>query len=166
MLLLPLLKPAIDHRDDPDAIPLPASMIHDLSRIMGQDSTGVFLKLYSAFPFPNRADRKLDSFMQSAVEALTRNPKQIFTRVATIDGKPFVRVAIADPMVKQACVDCHNSHPQSPKRDWKIGDVRGGIFANDEVLRHVFTVSLTVAPRIDRTLKEPEEAGRRKGVIR
>jgi adenylate cyclase len=25
----------------------------------------------------------------------------------------------------KACVDCHNSHPESPKRDWKVGDVRG-----------------------------------------
>jgi class 3 adenylate cyclase len=24
-----------------------------------------------------------------------------------------------------ACVACHNSHPESPKRDWKVGDVRG-----------------------------------------
>src|SRR5438874_702866 len=22
-------------------------------------------------------------------------------------------------------VNCHNSHPESPKRDWKVGDVRG-----------------------------------------
>ena len=25
----------------------------------------------------------------------------------------------------QHCVGCHNSHPESPKRDWKVGDVRG-----------------------------------------
>ena len=25
----------------------------------------------------------------------------------------------------QACVDCHNCHPESPKHDWKVGDVRG-----------------------------------------
>src|SRR5205807_1824042 len=25
----------------------------------------------------------------------------------------------------QSCVDCHNSHPLSPKKDWKAGDVRG-----------------------------------------
>ena len=25
----------------------------------------------------------------------------------------------------QVCVSCHNSHPDSPKRDWKVGDVRG-----------------------------------------
>ena len=24
-----------------------------------------------------------------------------------------------------ACVACHNTHPESPKRDWKVGDVRG-----------------------------------------
>jgi class 3 adenylate cyclase len=24
-----------------------------------------------------------------------------------------------------ACVSCHNSHPESPKKDWKVGDVRG-----------------------------------------
>ena len=36
-----------------------------------------------------------------------------------------LRVAIADRMVAKVCVDCHNSHPQTPKNDWKIGDVRG-----------------------------------------
>jgi class 3 adenylate cyclase len=25
----------------------------------------------------------------------------------------------------QVCVTCHNSHPDSPKTDWKVGDVRG-----------------------------------------
>jgi class 3 adenylate cyclase len=25
----------------------------------------------------------------------------------------------------QPCVNCHNSHPESPKTDWKVGDVRG-----------------------------------------
>ena len=25
----------------------------------------------------------------------------------------------------QTCVSCHNTHPDSPKRDWRVGDVRG-----------------------------------------
>ena len=37
----------------------------------------------------------------------------------------MVRVALADRMVADACVNCHNSHPESPKTDWKLGDVRG-----------------------------------------
>ncbi len=27
--------------------------------------------------------------------------------------------------MQEACVSCHNSHPQSPKTNWEIGDVRG-----------------------------------------
>ena len=27
--------------------------------------------------------------------------------------------------MEQPCVNCHNSHPESPKTDWKVGDVRG-----------------------------------------
>jgi methyl-accepting chemotaxis protein len=30
-------------------------------------------------------------------------------------------------MANDSCVDCHNSHPDSPKRDWKLGDVRGAL---------------------------------------
>ena len=36
-----------------------------------------------------------------------------------------MRVAIADNLTEQACVDCHNSHSDTPKNDWKLGDVRG-----------------------------------------
>ena len=39
-------------------------------------------------------------------------------------GKLSVRYAIADIM-RPACVGCHNSHPETPKNDWKVGDVRG-----------------------------------------
>ncbi len=28
-------------------------------------------------------------------------------------------------MVAQGCVNCHNAHPDTPKNDWKLGDVRG-----------------------------------------
>ena len=27
--------------------------------------------------------------------------------------------------MKAGCVACHNTHPESPKIDWKVGDVRG-----------------------------------------
>jgi hypothetical protein len=27
--------------------------------------------------------------------------------------------------MKRTCVDCHNTHPQSPRKDWREGDVRG-----------------------------------------
>lgn len=27
--------------------------------------------------------------------------------------------------MKASCVPCHNTHPDSPKTDWKVGDMRG-----------------------------------------
>jgi PAS domain S-box-containing protein len=27
--------------------------------------------------------------------------------------------------MRQACVTCHNTHPDSPRKDWKVGDIRG-----------------------------------------
>ena len=33
----------------------------------------------------------------------------------------------ADRAVTQACIGCHNAHPNSPKRDFTMNDVMGGI---------------------------------------
>jgi len=32
---------------------------------------------------------------------------------------------VAPIIMGQACVTCHNNHPESAKHDWKVGDVRG-----------------------------------------
>jgi len=116
-------KPSIDHKDDAKAIPLPATMVHDLSALLSKQDTTV--NLYSSYPFPNRRDRQLDAFQQKAWDYLSNNPQGSLSQNETRDGKNIVRVAVADTMVTQACVNCHNSTPGSPKRDWKIGDVRG-----------------------------------------
>jgi methyl-accepting chemotaxis protein len=36
-----------------------------------------------------------------------------------------MRVALADKLVSPTCVSCHNSHADSPKKDWALGNVRG-----------------------------------------
>jgi methyl-accepting chemotaxis protein len=112
-----------EYRDKPDAIPLPATMIHDLSDAF--KSAGASFKLYSPYPFPNRAGRKLDAFGTDAWNSLSTNPDRVFSRRETIDGKEIVRVGVADKLADQSCVNCHNTFPGSPKTDWKLGDVRG-----------------------------------------
>ncbi|MEK6532044.1 MAG: methyl-accepting chemotaxis protein, partial [Deltaproteobacteria bacterium] len=116
------LKISYRHKDDKDAIPLPATMIHDLSELIGKD--GMQIRLYSAYPFPNRSSRALDNFEQKALEHFKASDAD-FTESAVLNGKQVVRVAIADRLTKEACVYCHNTHPESPKKDWKLNDVRG-----------------------------------------
>ncbi|MCJ8314784.1 MAG: methyl-accepting chemotaxis protein [Saccharospirillaceae bacterium] len=117
------LKPHFDHKQNANQIPLPATFIHDISEEFAKQ--GMTLKLYSAFPFPNRKDRKMDEFGQLAWDALNKNPDQVFSKVETINDKQVVRVAVADTMVAEGCVNCHNSHASTPKTGWKLGDVRG-----------------------------------------
>lgn len=117
------LKPSIDHSGVRGTVPLPATFIQDLSEEFSKQ--GTVLNLYSPFPFPNRSTRSLDDFSNKAWETLSENPDQTFSEEAIINGEHVVRVAVPDVMTAEACVNCHNNHPNTPKDDWKLGDVRG-----------------------------------------
>jgi methyl-accepting chemotaxis protein len=136
---------ASDHAGNDKAIPLPATMIHDLGALLAKQDTT--LTLYSRFPFPNRKDRKLDEFQQKTWDYLSANPKGVMSQNEERDGKNVVRVAVADTMVTQACVTCHNTTAGSPKTDWKLGDVRGVIEITtviDQQLAHGAALSRTI----------------------
>ena len=117
------LKPSFDHKKMENGVPLPATFIHDLSELLAKKDTRI--KLYSPFPFPNRADRKLDKFQTEAWAVLSKDPKQTYVSREVRDGREIVRVGIADTMVAQGCVNCHNSRADTPKDDWKLGETRG-----------------------------------------
>jgi len=112
-----------NYKNKENGIPLPATMIHELSEL--SKSTGLQIKLYSAFPFPERANRVLDTFQQQAWQKLNLKPNEPYVTTQTKGDTHLVRVAIADTLTEQACVDCHNSHPLTPKVGWKLSDVRG-----------------------------------------
>ena len=116
------LVPTHDHQDNPKAIPLPATFVKDVSDLLKEKDTT--LSLISPYPWPHRADRKMDDFQTRAWDAFKENPDEVFSRLETRDGRRVLRVAVADRMTGQTCVSCHNSDPKSAKRDWKLGDVR------------------------------------------
>ena len=120
------LKISYDHKTMEDGIPLPATLIHDMSELLSKKSgENVKLKLYSEFPFPNRKNRKLDEFGRQAMASFANDPDSVFVRQETFEGMDVVRVAVADKMIAQACVNCHNTRHDTPKNDWKLNDVRG-----------------------------------------
>ena len=117
------VKASFNHKGVDKTVPLPATMIHDMSALLQEEGTSI--KLYSAYPFPNRSTRKLDQFSNEAWDYLQKNPDSVYVKEFSNNGTNSVRVAIADKMVADACVNCHNSHPDTPKVGWKLGDVRG-----------------------------------------
>ena len=93
---------------------------------IAKDDTGTRSLLYSPFPFPwrEKTGGLTDDFARAAWEHFRAYPDEPFFRFEAYDGRYSLRYATADRM-REACVACHVQHPSSPKRDWKLGDVRG-----------------------------------------
>lgn len=140
------LKMGVDHENVADMVPLPNTLLHDLSDLFGEEGVGI--KLYSPFPFSNRAQRKMDDYGEAAWTALQSAPDKPFVRqIVSASGEPRLKVAIADKMSAQVCVSCHNSHPGSPKKDWKLGDLRGVLEVNTPIgedLQQGYELSLRI----------------------
>lgn len=129
------MKATFNHKDDANAFPMPVTMLHDLSELQKGEDTSI--QLYSTSPFPYRAARKLDDFQRDAWNYLVNNPNDVYVASFEKNGKSSVRVAIADVMTAQGCVNCHNKHPESPKTDWKLGDVRGVLEVKSNITEQV-----------------------------
>lgn len=115
-----------DYATKENAIPVPVTFLIELGKRLSEKNPGMSVRLYSDYPFPLRQKEggPTDKFEREALRYLRQNPKQPFFRVENWRGRPCLRYAQADIM-KPSCVTCHNTHPDSPKKDWKVGDVRG-----------------------------------------
>ncbi len=109
----------------PGAIPIPATLSLELGKVISEQQQNITYRFVSDFPFKDRAPHQLDDFEQSSLESLRENPGQ--KNIVEATNSAFRdRVRLVAPIVMgAACVSCHNTHPDSPKRDWKVGDVRG-----------------------------------------
>jgi serine/threonine protein kinase len=113
----------------PNTVPLsiPATFLHDVGEQLAKNSkTGVRVRQYSDYPYPWRTDGgPRDDFEREALRRLREsNGQETIHEFTEIDGEPVVRFAQARVM-QRTCVECHSTHPQSPRKDWQVGDVRG-----------------------------------------
>lgn len=117
------VKVSVDHKNLERTLPPPATFLHDISDVV--TNTGVSLKLYSPYPWPNRKDRVLTPFEKQAWDTLVVEPNAVLSQLDNLKGVPTVRVARADIFTQQSCVDCHNTNPDSPINGWSLGETRG-----------------------------------------
>lgn len=115
-----------DYREVHGQFPLPATFVREVSEITAKSSMGYSAGLISPWPI-NKEKRLKDQFHQDAFAYLTKYPTGHFFRTDSIEGKAVMRVLMADRASAQSCVDCHNAHAQSPRRDFKLNDLMGGL---------------------------------------
>jgi hypothetical protein len=114
-----------------DALPLPATFTIDAGERISASESGLQFRLYSQHPFRADGGPKTD-FQRAALALLTARSRERppppgpleHHEFVQIDGRPFLHYARGQIM-QESCVKCHNGHPQSPKKDWQVGDLVG-----------------------------------------
>ena len=115
---------ASEHYLDEKGLPLPAQMFRLTADEI--DTNDFWLSLRSLTPI-NFANGPITALEEKGLEYVMANPGEGFYAEDNSAGRPGFVAIYADVAGVQACVACHNSHPQSPRRDFKLNDVMGGI---------------------------------------
>lgn len=90
------------------------------------ETNDFWLSLRSLDPI-NFGNGPITLLEEQGLEYVKANPDKGFYARDDSAGRPSYIGIYADIASVQACVACHNSHPQSPRRDFKLGDVMGGL---------------------------------------
>ncbi len=64
---------------------------------------------------------------KKGLEFVSTRPGQAYYEEELLGGRWYFTAVYPDVAVNQSCVNCHNQHKDSPKKDWKSGEVLGGV---------------------------------------
>lgn len=117
---------AAEHWEQDNALPLPAQFLQQSGRAVAEGGSGIRFRLIGLSPIYQR-NAPATEFERKALETLVRQPDRPITGIVTSGQKRYYQAIYPDRAVAAACVTCHNIHPLSPKRDFKLNDVMGGI---------------------------------------
>ena len=109
-----------------NALPLPAQFLQQSGRLVAENGTGIRFRLISLWPIYERNGPVTD-FERAGLKAVAKHPDQPYEGVVQSGKLSYFQAIYADEAVTKAGVDCHNTHPLSPKRDFKLNDVMGAI---------------------------------------
>jgi hypothetical protein len=117
---------ASEHWKDEKTLLLPAQMFRAGSEIVAEKGSGFSYSLLSEWPINDQNEPKTDA-EKEGLKFLTENPDKSFYKEETLGGKRYFTALYADKAVSQACVVCHNNHKDSPRTDFELNEVMGGV---------------------------------------
>lgn len=117
---------ASEHWQDEKALPLPAQMFRFGAELVAEKGAPFSYSLLSLWPINKQNAPKTDA-EKEGLQYIADNPGQNFYKEEELGGVKYYTAIYPDPAVAPACVDCHNDHKDTPKSDFKIGDIMGGV---------------------------------------
>jgi hypothetical protein len=107
-------------------LPLPAQFLMEAALLIREERNGIRVRLLSNWAI-NKHNRPTTDFERIGLTEILVNSDRPYTSVVTEGGTRYFQALYPDKAVSQTCIGCHNAHPNSPKKDFKLRDVMGGI---------------------------------------
>ncbi|MGB5538811.1 MAG: DUF3365 domain-containing protein [Gammaproteobacteria bacterium] len=122
---------ATEHFEDDKSLALPAQMFRFGSELVAERAAKnpdveFSYSLQSLWPV-NRQNAPKTEAEKTGLQYVVDNVGKNYYTTETLGGQKYFTAIYPDIGVAPVCVACHNAHPDSPKDDFKLGDVMGGV---------------------------------------
>ncbi len=117
---------ASEHWKDDKALPLPAQMFRFGAERVTEKKAGFTYSLLSLWPV-NKQNAPRTAAEKAGLNAVADKPAAPYYTQETLGGKKYFTAVYPDIAISPACISCHNEHRDSPRSDFKLGNVMGGV---------------------------------------
>ncbi|WP_186376161.1 Tll0287-like domain-containing protein [Hyella patelloides] len=131
-----------DYSNSLAAIPPPVTYSILLSHnVTEKNISAISMRFSGLSPFRWRVTEEIkrDNFETEALEYLQNNPQKTFYRIEELNGRSTLRY-VEPYIMKASCVSCDNSHPDSSKSNWQVGQIQGILEINQPLDRNMLLV--------------------------
>ncbi len=120
------ITPKEEWKDIDNGAPLPAQMFRAGSEAVRELTDKFTYSLQSTWPI-NKQNAPKTPMEKEGLEFIAANPGENFYGTEKLGDVSYFTAVYPDVAVAAACVDCHNEHKDTPKTDFKLGEVMGGV---------------------------------------
>ena len=121
-----VIKPAEHWKDLDNGAPLPAQMFRAGAEGVGEMTDKFTYSLQSLWPV-NSQNAPRTEMEKEGLQYIVDNPGKNFYGTEKLGDTSYFTAVYPDVAVAEPCVTCHNNHKDTPKTDFKLGDVMGGV---------------------------------------
>ncbi|WP_323773903.1 DUF3365 domain-containing protein [Alcanivorax sp.] len=120
------IKPSEQWRDHANGAPLPAQMFRLGAEEVSKATSLFSYSLQSLWPINSQNSPKTE-LEEKGLTFIEENPGSNFYGEEKLGDSTYFTAIYPDIAVAKPCIACHNNHSDSPRSDFKIGEVMGGV---------------------------------------
>ena len=117
---------ASEHFEDDQALALPAQMFRFGAEMVASKTEDFSYSLQSLWAV-NKQNLPRTEAEKAGLAFIADNPGERYYAEEELGGVRYFTAVYPDIAVAPACISCHNDHADSPRRDFELGEVMGGV---------------------------------------